>query len=190
MAWKPKFETVVQLSAQELKRFVGGDPDSVLSAYQLQERKGINKSGEFPVAVVRRIYDALGYATWFSGQSKLGDETYLLTRMPKKRRDGDPAYKRIADVFGAARVGNLERAATEGRNRKGIRAAGGDPDLFVFHRREPALRFFVEVKLENLARVPPYRDCVGEQQELLFPLIEEHLGCGVRLARVQVVAAG
>lgn len=190
MDWKPEFETVVQISDQELSLYVGRDPACVLSKYQHPERKGIHKSGEFPVAVVRGLYDTLGYQSWFSGQSRLGDDTYLLTRLPGKRRQGDAAYKRIVDAFGDDRIRDLNEAALETRNRRGLRAAGGDPDLFVFHRKDPALRFFVEVKLENFTRSPPYRDRLGEQQLLLFPLIKKHLKCAVRLARVQVVAAG
>ena len=53
MSWKPEFETVLQISEQELTLFVSRPRDSVLREYQLRERKGINRSGEFPVAVVR-----------------------------------------------------------------------------------------------------------------------------------------
>lgn len=190
MAWTPEFETVVQLAPQERRLFVSSNSASVLHKYQLPERKGINRSGEFPVAVVRRLYDALGYAAWFSGQSKLGQETYLLTRMPGKRREGDPAYRRMVDLFGSDMLGDLDNAALETRNTRGLTAAGGDPDLFVFNRRDPTLRFFVEVKLEDRTRTPAYRDRIGAQQELLFPLITKYLKCGVRLAHVQVVAAG
>jgi hypothetical protein len=188
MGWKPELETVVQLSPEERNLFEDGDPSSVLHRYQLPERKGINRRGEFPVAAVRRLYDALGYATWFSGQAKLGDDTYLLTRMPGKRREGDAAFKRLVDVFGSGAVESLNKDAAETRGAAGQTAAGGDPDLFVFNRRNPALRFFVEVKLDDRTRA--YRDRLGTQQELLFPLIAKHLKCGVRLAHVQVIAAG
>ena len=189
-AWKPEHELVVQLLPDERRLFVGGDKACVLNAYQLRERKGINKAGEFSVAVVRRLYDALGYSTWFSGQAKLGDDTYLLTRMPGKRREGDLAFRRITDVFGSSAVEALNDEATKARDVSGHTAAGGDPDLFVFNRRDPSRRFFVEVKLENHSRTPVYRDKLGRQQELLFPLIQKHLDCGVRLARVQLITAG
>ena len=190
MAWKPEQESVVQLSPDERRFFVSRDPSSVLNAYQLRERKGINKSGEFPVAVMRRLYEALGYETWFSGQAKLGDCTYLLTRLPGRRRAGDAAFRRIVDVFGLSAIDALNSDAATRRDASGHTAAGGDPDLFVFNRRDPSRRFFVEVKLENLASIPVYRDRVGRQQQLLFPLIERHLKCGVRLARVQLVTVG
>jgi hypothetical protein len=190
MAWNPKFETVVQISRRELDLYSRRDPASVLHKYQHPERKGIHRSGEFPVAVIRRLYQALGYHSWVSGQSRLGDETYLLTRLPDKRRQGDAAYRRIVDSFGEYAVRRLDEAAASRRQEYGFKAAGGDPDLFVFHPKERALRFFVEVKLENFTKTPPYRDRLGEQQLLLFPLIEQHLDCPIRVARVQVVESG
>jgi hypothetical protein len=90
MAWKPEFETGVQLAPQERRLLVSRNSASVLHKYQLPERKGINRSGEFPVAVVRRLYDALGYAAWFSGQSKLGQEEVHL------RPVGGPGFDAIA----------------------------------------------------------------------------------------------
>jgi hypothetical protein len=190
MVWKPEHEIVVQLLPEERRLFADRDSSCVLSEFQLRERKGINRSGEFPVAAIRRLYDAFGYETWFSGQSKLGEDTYLLTRMPGRRRAGDAAFRRIVDVFGSNAIEALNSAAAIERDGSGHTGAGGDPDLFVFNRRDPSRHFFVEVKLENHARLPVYRDKLGRQQELLFPLIARYLKCGVRLARVQLVTAG
>ena len=67
-------------------------------------------------------------------------------------------------MFGQMRVDALNDAASDARKRRGLRAAGGDPDLFVYHPVEPTLRFFVEVKLENLAKAHPYFDSLNEQQ--------------------------
>ena len=55
MSWKPEFETVLQISEQELTLFVSRARDSVLREIisASRRRKGINRSGEFPVAVVR-----------------------------------------------------------------------------------------------------------------------------------------
>jgi len=189
VTWNPDFETVVQISQREYQLYTQRQ-STVLRSYQHPERKGIHKAGEFPVAVVRRLYDALGYGSWFSGQSRHGADTYLLTRLPGKRRQGDAAYKRIVKVFGQARVDAINQAAIAERKALRFKAAGGDPDLFVYHRADPTLRFFVEVKLENLAKSPPYLDRLGDQQKMLFPLIQTHLGCGVRLARVQITKAG
>ena len=93
-------------------------------------------------------------------------------------------------MFGPAAVEALNSDAVNSRGAAGLTAAGGDPDLFVFSRRDPLRHFFVEVKLEDLTRIPVYRDPLGTQQELLFPLIAKHLKCEVRMARVQLVAAG
>ena len=65
----------------------------------------------------------------------------------------------------------------------------GDPDLFVFHRKDLRLPF-VEVKLEDFTKPRTYRDTIGDQQLFLFPLIEKLLKCPVRIVRVQVVDVG
>lgn len=186
MIWKPSHETVVHVSSHEKKLFEALSPQSMLHKYQLCERNGINLRGEFPVAVMRHFYEVLGYEVWFSGQAKLGDDTYPLTRMPEKRSKGNPAFTRITDVFGEERVNALNEAATTARKQLVGRAAGGDPDIFVRSRLTPGDRFFVEVKLEDLSNTRVYRDTLKEQQLMLFPLIERHLGCEVRLALVQV----
>src|SRR3990172_851920 len=121
MDWKPEFETVVQTSDRELKLYADREEGSVFHRYQHPERKGIHRSGEFPVAVMRRVYDALGYRSWVSGQSRLGQDTYLLTRLPGKRRQGDAAYKRIVDAFGDDAVRELNEAATEERKAAGFK---------------------------------------------------------------------
>jgi len=86
MPWKPQFETVVQVSAMELRLYRRQAETSALAGFQHPERKGIHHTGEFPVAVMRMTYDALGYHAYFSGQERLGPDTYLLTRLPGKRR--------------------------------------------------------------------------------------------------------
>lgn len=188
MTRQPELETIVQMAPRARELFRRRNPSSVLDGYQLPERKGINKSGEF--AVVRKLYDALSYESWLSGQAKLGDSTYLLTRMPDKRRQGDAAYRRIVDFLGEAAFTRFERVVSEARSRRSHKTVGGDPDLFVFNRRDRSLRFFVEVKLEDQTRKPPYRDTLGDNQELLFPLIARYLKCEVRIARVQIVGRG
>lgn len=156
MIWKPRHQTVVQVASHERQLFARRSPESVLHKYQLPERKGINRHGEFPVAVIRRLYEALGYEVWFSGQAKLGDDTYLLTRMPGKRSASNPAFKRITAEFGEERVRALNEAAATCRQQLIGKAAGGDPDLFVRSRQEPGDRFFVEVKLEDLSKQRVY----------------------------------
>lgn len=63
---------------------------------------------------------------------------------------------------------------------------GGDPDLFVQKPKDPADRFFVEVKLEDLTRPKPYRDRLNGNQLILFPLIESVLKCYVWVATVSI----
>lgn len=190
MAWKARHETVVQVSLRERELYATQSTNSAFDRFHLSERKGIHSSGEFPVAVMRAVYEALGYETWMSGQSKLGDDTYLLMRLPGKRREGDAAYQRIIDVFGADAIRDFDQIAKRARIQAGFRSAGGDPDLFVRHRTDRSLRFFVEVKREDFTKTPVYRDTFGDQQLLLFPLIEKRLKCQVRVARVQIVSGG
>jgi len=190
MTWKPQHESVVQISPRERELYSMRNPNSALHRHQLSQRRGIHNSGEFPVAVMRAVYEALGYQTWISGQSKLGPDTYLLMRLPGKRRDGDAAYRRIIDAFGADVIRDFDQIAKQKRLDAGFRSAGGDPDLFVRHRTDRDLRFFVEVKREDFTKTPVYRDTFGDQQLLLFPLIEKYLKCSVRVARVQIVTAG
>ena len=190
MAWKPQYETVIQVSQRELDLFATGDKDCVFDKFRHPLPRGIVRSGEFPVAVVRLLYEALGFQSWFSGQAVSGPDTYLLTRLPEKRRQENPAYQRIKDAFGAEVIRRFDKTVERCRKTRGIKTAGGDPDLFVFHRTDPTLRFFVECKLENFTRKRPYRDVLGDNQLFLFPLIQKHLGCPVRIARVQVVDVG
>lgn len=92
----------------------------------------------------------------------------------------------MIEIFGEQRLRRLHESAHAARRADGLRAAGGDPDLFVQSRLRAADRFFVEVKLEDLTGAHPYRDRLNGQQLCLFPLIERVLRCEVRLASVVV----
>ena len=86
---------------------------------------------------------------------------------------------------------DTQDCAIDDRRRDGrFTRPGGDPDLFVFHRKDLRLRFFVEVKLEDFTKPRTYRDTIGDQQLFLFPLVEKRLKCPVRIVRVQVVDVG
>lgn len=188
MLWKPRNEEVFQVERSEKDLYESRDVASAYSAFQWSHRIGIHTRGEFPVAVVRKRYAERGYDSWISAQSKHGVTTYLLERLPGKRRQKDPAYLKMVEVFGDELLDEFHQLAAAERLKNAFRAAGGDPDLFVQGRGDPTDRFFVEVKLEDLTGGRPYRDEPNRQQLVLFPLIEKKLQCEVRLARVCVRA--
>ena len=45
-------------------------------------------------------------------------------------------------------------------------------------------RFFVEVQMEYQSNTKRYRDSLNDQQRVVFPFIEQVLGCRVRVAKV------
>ena len=170
-----------------MRLFEEGDPSSALLAYRFPTLKGIHKRGEFPVAVVRRALEGRGYSTFVSAQTKHGIPCYLLERLPGVRRRGDSAYLMTVAAFRQHDLDAFHRKAAAHRRKAGLKAAGGDPDLFVTGPR--GRRFFVEVKLEDLTGARPYRDRIGKQQHVLFPLIETELQCDVWLVTVSVEGA-
>lgn len=186
MTWGARHNEIIRVPRAERKLYASRDPRSAYHALQWPHQKGINVAGEFPVAVVRKAYDERGYDCLISAQSKHGVPSYLLERMPGKRRLGDQAYLNMTKVFDSERLAKLHVMAAAKRKARGLRSAGGDPDLFVQCRGNPLDRFFVEVKLEDLTGARPYRDKLNQQQLILFPLIEDILACDVRLATVSL----
>lgn len=187
MTWTPSKEEHLSVSALEKALFDAGDPASAFLDYRFPTLKGINKRGEFPVAVARRALEKRGCTTFVSAQSKHGIPCYLLERLPGVRRRGDSAYATMIEAFTRDALDEFHRKASVRRRREGLKSAGGDPDLFVVGPR--GRRFFVEVKLEDLSRARPYRDRLGQQQHVLFPLIESELSCDVWLFTVTVQGA-
>ena len=189
MAWAARHNEIIRVPRGEKKLYASRDVRSAYRDFHWPHRKGINVGGEFPVVVVRKAYDERGYDCWISAQSKHGVPSYLLERMPGKRRLGDRAYLKMIEVFGSERLAQLHVMASGNRRAHGLRSAGGDPDLFVQCRGNQLDRFFVEVKLEDLTGFRPYRDKLNQQQLILFPLIEHILACDVRLATVSLQAS-
>lgn len=186
MDWEPRHSEVFWVSPAERDLYAARDPQSSHHEFQFP-RKGIHGGGEFPVAVVRKVYAQRGFDCWISAQSKHGIPSYLLERMPRIRHRPDPAYLKTLEFFGGEPVQRVHDAARAARQAERLRAAGGDPDLLVQRRGQPEERFFVEVKLEDLTKPRPYRDSLNRQQHILFPIIEAELGCEVRLAIVSVL---
>jgi|GEM_PF-1054598 hypothetical protein len=123
------------------------------SVYPFWKRNvGIHKAGRnFPVMVAEKFFKDLGY--------KVIDQ-YLLVRQPRKR-ENNPGYKKLCGIFGEK---NVKKVLEESKPILKIQP-GGDPDLFVYKRRNKEF-FFVEVK-EN--------DRLTENQKNLFPIIEKYL---------------
>jgi hypothetical protein len=189
MGWVPRITEEIVVPQREKQLYLSRDPSGAYHSFQWPKRSGIDHRGHFPVAVGRKLYTDRAYDVFISAQSKHGIPSYLLEALPGKRNEGDRGYRRLVQVFGEDLLDAFHSLAAEARHRKKLRAAGGDPDLFVQHRYDPNDRFFVEVKLEDSTGVRPYKDAINEQQEVLFPLIEHEL-CDVRLLTIRVRRAG
>jgi hypothetical protein len=187
MAWQPTHQETITVAKTEKELFARRNPASAYLRYQFPTLKGIHRGGEFPVAVVRKTYEARGYECMVSAQSKHGIPCYLLERLPRIRRRRDEAYLRMEEAFGRRALERFHAKVAAGRTAIGLRSAGGDPDLFVVRRGNTHDRLFIEVKLDDPTGRRPYRDELGRQQHLVFPLIEAELGCEVRLTTVLVV---
>jgi hypothetical protein len=157
------------------------DPRSQYAAYQWPHRKGIFSKGQFPVAVARLGYEKRGYRCYVSLTDKHGLDSYLLEWRPRRRRT-DRGYKWMEEVFGTGRLEEFHRKVADARAEYGVNGAGGDPDLFV--QADAGDRFFVEVKMEYRSNTKRFRDSLNDQQRIVFPLIEQVLGCRVRVAKV------
>jgi hypothetical protein len=100
----------------------------------------------------------------------------------------------MEELFGTDRLEEFHRRVANARAEYGVRGAGGDPDLFVQADRDAGDRFFVEVKMEYRSDTKRFRDSLNDQQRIVFPLIEQVLGCRVRVAKVwlqdEVAGAG
>jgi hypothetical protein len=186
-AWAPSTEFSLQVSGEQKRLYKDNDPQSIYYGDRWIYRKGRHKAGEFPVVVVRKHFKDQGYRVWVSGQSKLGIDAFILTMFPGARQRRDQSYLNMVEVFGMKTIEEFI-AIVEARKRKeGLPRHGGDPDLFVRHPQNRTDRFFIEVKAEDLTSARRYEDKLNKQQIHVFPLIEKHLKCQVRLAKVQIV---
>ena len=186
--WTPGSELLIQVLEEQKRLYDTDDPRCLYHDYCWPYRVGRHESGEFPVVVVRKHFMDHGFRVFVSGQSKMGIDSYVLVMFPRARERRDRSYLNIVEAFGEDKV-KAFIAIVEGEKQKaGFPRHGGDPDLFVLNLKKPRDRFFVEVKLEDLTGRRRYADKLNDQQRLVFPLIEKHLKCRVRLARVQISA--
>ena len=185
--WAPSVEFRLQVSEEQKRLYKANDPQNIYYPDRWIYRKGRHKGGEFPVVVVRKHFMNQGYEVWVSGQSKLGIDAFILAMFPGARRKHDQSYLNMVKLFGQEKIDKFISIVEQEKKKYGLPRHGGDPDLFVQNTQNPSDRFFVEVKAEDFTGRRRYQDKLNKQQHLLFPLIEKHLKCQVRLAKVQIV---
>jgi hypothetical protein len=186
--WTPNNEFTLQVSEKEKRLYEDDDPHCIYYSQRWLYRKGRHNKGEFPVVVVRKHLIDNGYRVWVSGQSKQGIDAFILAMFPNARLRRDQSYLNTIWVFSEKEAEEFIRIVEGHKKNEGIARHGGDPDLLVQNIENPADKFFVEVKAEDLTGKSRYKDKLNKQQLLVFPLIEKHLKCQVRIANVQIMA--
>jgi hypothetical protein len=137
--------------------------------------------GEFPFMFVREYFRRHGYKVLFSSSGRETETkgNFICTSYPRLRREKPPhpAYLRLAVFFGLKRLNEFNDIAEDAKTRgkRSHNRGGGDPDLFVYKGNGRRIRFFVEVK---------HKDKLLTNQKVVFPLIEKHLRCPVKLVRI------
>lgn len=171
--WEPSSELVVPYAPAEKAKYKAGEA-SVFDKWRWSLPDGRNRSGSFAEVCARRDFELQGYRVLVS--EPRDPEGFLLVSYPGKREVGDPAFQRVSRFFADAQINELVRRADDVRRSNGLTRHGGDPDLFVYSEGGTE-RFFVEVK--------DVGDRLRPSQLLCFPLIEEVLGCDVRIVHVE-----
>lgn len=173
MTWTPRTpEILVPFDPREERLYRDENPTCVYHGVRWPLRRGRGKYGEFPLIVVREHFRTLGYTVWASEPELPDGSGFILVSYPGKRRNCDPAFLRMAEMFGEETVEELNERADRLKQERTKSAGGGDPDLFVFRDSE---RFFVEVK---------WNDDLTLKQHLTFPLIEKMCDVEIRVARI------
>lgn len=185
--WIPQSEIIIQVPEEEKLLYEANDARCFYHSSRWTYRKGRHNKGEFPVVVARKHFHDLGYIAWASGQSKLGNDVFILAMFPGARARRDLAYLNMIEMFGEKKIRSFIEIVEKEKKDMGIPRHGGDPDLFIMNAQNPGDRFFAEAKAEDLTGKSSYKDKLNKQQLLVFPLIEKHLGCQVRLVRIQIV---
>lgn len=131
--------------------------------------------------LVREYFRKRGYKVLFSssGRNSETKANFICTSYPLLRREKPPheAYLRLAGFFGLRQLEEFNHIAEKAK-RRGKRShnrGGGDPDLFVYRGNGRRVRFFVEAK---------HNDKLLRNQKIAFRLIEEILGCSVKVVRI------
>jgi hypothetical protein len=182
MAWIPREgEITVRYRPVEREWYEAGLPSPYAQwAWPSELLKGRDNRANrcFPEVAVRAHFERLGYQVLLSAPKYPGDLGFLLFHFRGLRRRNPPhrAFQRVQEHFPEVdlnEVAEYARLAKIDQCRKGG-GGGGDPDLFVF-RRGTSDRFFVEAK---------NKDTLKCNQLVCFRIIEERLGCLVKVVRV------
>jgi hypothetical protein len=142
-------------------------------------KRGREKTGEFPLVVVREHYRRLGY-TVLASEPKLPDgQGFILLSFPGYRKRRHTAYMQMAKLLGTdiEALDALNLIADKAKIAATGNRGGGDPDLFV-HKPDGTERFFVEVK---------HKDKLNKKQLVTFPIIGRQ---GWEVKIVRIVEAG
>lgn len=177
--WGPQRpELAVPYDPEQRALYERDDPSSVYHAehWPVDLRSGRQRDGRFPEIAVRASFRAIGFSVLISEPRMPDEEGFILAHYAGMREAGHEAYKRMFTFFDSKRLEEFNQLADKAKLDATGNRSGGDPDLFVF--RNSTDRFFVEVKDEDQLHI---------NQLVTFPLIEEVLGCEVRLARLQPV---
>lgn len=185
--WTPRSEIPIQVTEKEKRLYMANNPHCLYFNYRWPFCKGRHKMREFPVVAVRKHFIDKGYKVWVSGQSKIGIDAFILAMFPGAQQRQDPSYLNMVKVFGQKTIEAFNAIVEKKKKEAGLPRHGGDPDLFVQNPKNLDERFFVEVKAEDFTRKHRYKDDLNAQQLLVFPLIEKHLKCQVRISKVQIV---
>ncbi len=164
-------ETLLKFPREQIELYATNDPTCIYDPWPLRQGRG--KYGEFPVVVLRKHYIDQGYKVLASEPRLPHGEGFIVVSYPGKRRRRDPAYLRMAELFGLEALDSLNALCDKAKLEASESLGGGDPDLFVY-KPQTSERFFVEVK---------HKDFITPKQRAVFPLLHEQL-CEVKIMRV------
>lgn len=162
--WHPSWTVTITYDAPEYDLYRASDKTCTFHSVRWPLREGRGRRGEFPLVVVREHFRKQGYVVLASEPRLPNEEGFIVVSYPGKRSSGDPAYRRMQDIFGADVLAELNARADAAKIRATRNRAGGDPDLFAFRPGCPKDRMFIEVK---------HRDQITRKQLVTFPLLEE-----------------
>lgn len=183
--WFPKGgESVVLYESAHRKAYEAGLPSKYDRwGWPSELLVGRNNRADrcFPEVAVRSHFEEQGFRVLISAPKYPDGLGFLLFHYSglRRRNPPHPAFARMVEQFPEVdlnRLAEIGRAAKL-RQCRAKGGSGGDPDLFVF-RHGSKERFFVEVKDKDALRC---------SQLVCFPIIEEHLGCEVKVVRIAAI---
>lgn len=181
MAWMPRDgETVVfydptQRESYETDRPSEYDPWAWPPALLVGRDNRADRC--FPEVAVRAHFERCGYRVLLSAPKYPDELGFILFHFRRLRRANHPAFTRMQEHFPTVDLNQLAEEARRAKRDESRSGGGGDPDLFVF-RPNSGERFFVDAK---------DADTLKPNQLVCFPIIEERLGCLVKVVRIKPI---